>query len=203
MRWTTKTLICFSSPPQISILALHLILKIIFHPLSSYKTTLKNRSTVKNDEKWDAELRHFSVSDWAMLFLCPVLTRRGLCTLFWMTVLMLLVCGNLYCFLFLCRPNTVFIKHGSTKLGLHASDCTLVWLFNNINNQCFVCLSLVVYPRNTWRRTRKVLRVYKHLAFVCDCECYLHHVISPCTWCKDTKVLFKQRLLNTCALFSG
>ena len=105
--------------------------------------------------------------------------------------------------LFLCRPNTVFIKHGSTKLGLHASDCTLVWLFNNINNQCFVCLSLVVYPRNTWRRTRKVLRVYKHLAFVCDCECYLHHVISPCTWCKDTKVLFKQRLLNTCALFSG
>ena len=45
-------------------------------------------------------------------------------------------------------PTCVFIKHGSTKLGLHASDHTLVCLFISINYQRFVCFFIYQYKQS-------------------------------------------------------
>ena len=116
---------------------------------------------MKNDENWDGELRHLFVFDRAMLFLwfCVQPLQDGACVLSpeWQSW----CCWSVESHAVFACPACVFIKHGSTKLGLHASDHTLVCLFININyqrfvcfflfisinNQYFVCLSLVVFPK--------------------------------------------------------
>ena len=167
---------------------------------------------MKNNENWDGELRHLFVFDRAMLFLwfCVQPLQDGACVLSpeWQSW----CCWSVESHAVFACPACVFIKHGSTKLGLHASDHTLVCLFININYQRFVCFFYLSYkqsifcllescgvskkiPEGSGGKFGEFTSIW-HL-------CVTVGVISPRTWCKDTKVLLKQWLLNTCALFSG
>ena len=103
---------------------------------------------MKNDENWDGELRHLFVFDWAMLLLwfCVQPLQGGACVLSperqsW-------CCWSVESHAVSACLTCVFIKHGSTKLGLHASDHTLVCLFININYQRFVCFFIYQYKQS-------------------------------------------------------